>query len=125
MNEISFEALTNRIRTSCLFYMKGDVIILGGLVMLYATYRFEQPYANLTISTFKFQFVCTLLALFFGVLFESILTIAQASADALINLKRAKALKRIYFSYIAVQVLALGFASGSILAFFLMATKGL
>ncbi|MGA7751034.1 MAG: hypothetical protein WCA63_12920 [Gallionella sp.] len=125
MNEISFDALIDRIRNSCLFYMKGDVLVLGGLVTLYATYRFDSPYAFLTISTFKFQFVCALLALFFGVIFEGILTTSQASADVSSNLKRAKTLKRIYFSYIAIQGLALSLVSASFLAFFLMEAKGL
>ncbi len=125
VNEISFDALIDRIRNSCLFYMKGDVLVLGGLVTLYATYRFDAPYAVLTISTFKFQFLCALLALSFGVIFEGILTTAQASTDVSSNLKHAMTLKRIYFSYIAIQVLGLSFVSGSFLAYFLMKQQGL
>lgn len=125
VNEMSFDALIDRIRNSCLFYMKGDGLVLGGLVTLYATYRFDAPYAVLTISTFKFQFVCTLLALSFGVIFDGILTTAQASADVSSNVKRARALKRLYFSYIAIQVFALSFVSGSFLIYFLMKAKGL
>jgi hypothetical protein len=105
--------------------MKGDVLVLAGLVTLYATYRFDSPYAVLTISTFRVQFLCAMLALFLGVIFEGILTTTQASADISANLKRAKVLKRIYFSYLAIQVLALSLVSGSFLAFFLMETKNL
>jgi hypothetical protein len=120
MNERTFDILIDRLRNSCLFYIKGDVLVLAAWTTLYATFRFDSPYSTISLSTFQFQFLCASLALFAGILFESVLTTTHASEDAADNMKRAARLKRFYFAYIAAQVLALGFVAGSVVVYLFM-----
>lgn len=123
MDERTFDTLVDRLRHSCLFYIKGDVLVLSAWVVLYATYHYEPPYSAITVSTFKTEFLCASLALFAGVLFESMLTTSEARADAALNARRARRLKRLYYGYIALQVLALSFVAGSIVTHLLAATR--
>ncbi len=122
MNERTFDTLIDRLRNSCLFYIKGDVLVLAAWTTLYATFRFEPPYSTISLSTFKFQFLCAAAALFAGILFESILTTLHASENAAANQKRAGTLRRVYFAYVAAQVLALSFVFGSVITHFFMAS---
>ncbi len=123
MNERTFDKFIDRLRHSCLFYIKGDVLVLALWTTLYATFRFEPPYSSISLSTFAVQFLCATLALFIGVVFESILTTLHAAPDDAHNLRRAHVLKRLYFAYIALQVLALSFVAGSVVVYLLMATN--
>ncbi len=125
MNERTFDALIDRLRSSCLFYIKADVLVLAAWTTLYATFRFEPPYSTISLATFALQFLCASAALFAGILFESILTTLHASEERAVNLRRAKVLKRFYFAYIVAQVLALGFVAGSVVVHFLMAAGGI
>ncbi len=123
MDERTFDTLVERLRRSCLFYIKGDVLVLAAWVTLYATFRFEPPYSLITVSTFEIQFLSAFLALCTGILFESVLTTTQASHEAPSNRKRASTLKRVYFAYIALQVLVLSFVAGSLLVYLAMAVQ--
>ncbi len=125
MNEKAFDTLIDRLRNSCLFYMKGDVWVLAAWTTLYATVRLGAPYSTISLTTFRVEFLCAAAALFAGVVFESILTTLHASEERAVNLKRARVLKRWYFAYIAAQVLALSFVAGSVAVYFFMATAPL
>ncbi len=125
MNERTFDALIDRLRSSCLFYIKGDVLVLAAWTTLYATFRFEPPYSTISLATFKLQFLCATAALFAGIVFESILTTLHASEDAGENQRRARTLKRLYFAYVIAQVLALSFIFGSVFVHFFMAAGAL
>ena len=117
MDKATTDSLLVRLREAVLFYVKGNVLVLGGIVAVATALKLEKT-EIISAAASNMWLLFTLGILFtFGLGLESAITTAVTSDDPHKNAKMISALRRAYSGYVLLQLLGLGVLLGSVAAY--------